>query len=118
MARTFDLVGPSAIEPNSAPGGLVLRIYGLDGRLISESALRSGESPGSPTALTEAVPRSRKTVALVLYDGDTGERYRLDEAFATGGRASSVPPWKSPSWRDFAKANGERRRRERYRASA
>lgn len=73
--------GPEAIEPDRAPGGVVLHAYSVpDGALLVERLM-----PASmPIEAQEQAARddaawtglaSRDGVCLVAYDGDTGARW-------------------------------------------
>jgi len=70
--------GPPAIVPDSAPGGLVIHVYGEDGRLILERRLQT-RADADDTAAADALAVSRNLLSteaccIVTFDGDTGDR--------------------------------------------
>lgn len=72
--------GPARIEPNQAPGGLVIHVYAVDryaGRciLIVERRLRNyADALEHAAADADAVFNAGEECVLVIYDGDTGIR--------------------------------------------
>lgn len=69
--------GPPAVLPNLAPGGVVVQVYDEFGVCLLERRLRTTADADRGTVdAQEAVTRLRPgaPVALVCYDGDTGER--------------------------------------------
>lgn len=76
--------GPASIEPDLAPGGVVLHCYTVpDQRLIfaqlltptTDGTLEAMANAGADTAALSGAP----VVCLVAYDGDTGRRIPLHE---------------------------------------
>jgi hypothetical protein len=77
--RAFRQV-PMSIAPGQAPGGVVFRVYSLDGRLVVERCLfhmESSDEAREDAAATAALGLGAEDVIPVGYDGDTGERIDL-----------------------------------------
>lgn len=71
--------GPGRIAPGAAPGGLVLHAYSIAGELLRVSILANvDEAEDRATVDATAIvrdPRSAAGVILVIFDGDTGDRW-------------------------------------------
>lgn len=77
--------GPPWIERNTAPGGIVLHVYVLEGPhmiprlLLVRPLVNADAAEASAPADGELVARmiaSDAPIVLVVYDGDTGERLK------------------------------------------
>lgn len=77
--------GPPTIDPNTAPGGVVIHVYAVPtSRLlhtstattIAEAAWRAGLDADAAIA---ALVDGEDALCLVAYDGDTGNRYGPDD---------------------------------------
>lgn len=66
--------GPDSIAPGGCPGGMVLHVYGTDGRLLLESAL-THTSDAAARQDANLVADLADDVCLVAFDGDTGRRW-------------------------------------------
>jgi len=76
---------PEKIEPNRAPGGVVVRRYLANGFMVAESFIKDPISAETQALLglyeVDLDPRHRDGFCLAFYDGDTGERFPPDQAF-------------------------------------
>jgi selenophosphate synthetase-related protein len=62
--------GPLSIDPGACPGGVVIRVYDLDGRM-----LRSSLVPADGDIAAVADIDDNDGLILVAYDGDDGHRF-------------------------------------------
>lgn len=78
--------GPEQIEPARAPGGLVIRVYGEDGRLLLERLVPAGEllldldmmlATDVDAAIVEQQLADGEALCIVVFDGDSGARVSL-----------------------------------------
>lgn len=79
MARQLRRPGPERIDLGACPGGIVMHVYGEDGRLILErrlASLTTAEAEGAAD-LEEvmAALRPNEACCLVAFDGDSGKRW-------------------------------------------
>jgi hypothetical protein len=72
--------GPLRLAPAQAPGGVIFRVYDDTGIMLVDRKLRSWMDCDAAKAdaikTLEAKPRK---VCLVVYDGDTGERWGAED---------------------------------------
>ncbi len=70
--------GPERIDPDQAPGGIVVQLYGTnDSRLLLERALNNEKTAvlAEGDAVAVAIQlRPGEAICVVTFDGDTGER--------------------------------------------
>jgi selenophosphate synthetase-related protein len=71
--------GPLSIDPGACPGGVVIRVYDLDGRMLRSSLV---PADGDIAAIAEADAGAAVAdiddndgLILVAYDGDDGHRF-------------------------------------------
>lgn len=75
---TFFRPGPSRIPEGAAPHGVVLHVYGQDGRLLLERPI-APRSKAVELAPADAADVKRQlgpheALCIVVFDGDSGER--------------------------------------------
>lgn len=69
--------GPDHIEPSSAPGGVVVHVYGRDGRRLLERTLcdlDDIDNASTDAFEVELLLAPGESMCIVVYDGDTGVR--------------------------------------------
>lgn len=68
--------GPDLIEPNTCPGGVVIRIYSVpDEVLLMEQRIYPGGDVTQAALGAAEGTAGTPAVCLVGYDGDSGERF-------------------------------------------
>lgn len=78
--------GPAALEPGLAPGGIVVQVYDLDGRLLIQQRLPVPDADIeflAEAGATAVIDQTDGDVVLVMFDGDSGERV-VHPDFPTG----------------------------------
>ena len=88
--------GPPRIAVGRCPGGLIVHVYGEDGRRILTQRLTSlGQAEAQAIHdgdLTKAALRPGEACCVVAFDGDTGERWSpADWAVAMAAHGSGAP---------------------------
>lgn len=84
--------GPVRLLPGIVPGGIVVHTYNSTGQRLTESRI-DATTPIAADAVAAAVQaklntREGEPVVIVVYDGDTGERWDYDDWM----RATGLPP--------------------------
>jgi hypothetical protein len=78
-------IGPDHLSPGKAPGGVVLRVYKPDGKLLVERALvnvdlnQASAKIDAAETLEAFIPGEPVEICIVCYDGDTGVRWPADD---------------------------------------
>lgn len=69
---------PDTIEPNLAPGGVVVRLYrAVDDQLLREARLTSMDQVDPVAHDDYDATRNEGSLIFTVYDGDTGHRMIL-----------------------------------------
>jgi hypothetical protein len=75
--------GPDRIDAHCAPHGLVICTYDLNGECLTEDELVPGSdieaSAREAAEFLTAILTNEEAVVIVVYDGDTGERWSEDD---------------------------------------
>jgi hypothetical protein len=69
--------GPARLPPALAPGGVIFRVYNRSGTMLVDRALHRGMDLN--VAKADAIKNLKAEVCLVVYDGDTGERWTPEQ---------------------------------------
>ena len=88
--------GPESIAADTCPDGLVLHAYSLRGELLRESCVLPSDADrkASDDALSIAAdPRAAPGVILVVYDGDSGDRWTQVDYSRTGCYPATTHRW-------------------------
>ena len=84
------------MQPGRVPGGLIVHTYDAEGRLLVEH-LVDGFGPGVGSMIRDAdrvvdAIAAGHGIALVVWDGDTGERWGTAEYGVLRRRADELRP--------------------------